>query len=262
MGERSSLSADPPGRLAFDILDSTNEEARRRARAGEPGPIWISTRLQSAGKGRRGRRWRSGVRDLTATLLLRPSAFRSGATPTEIATLSFATGLAVADMVDAIAGPAPPDRLGLKWPNDVLLDDRKVAGILLESEGAGATAWLAIGVGVNVMSAPRAEHVEVGATPTICLADVAPDRDIAVEAVFEALANGMARWIDVWARSGFSGLRGPWMARAARFGETVVARLPREEIHGRFVDVDPSGALVLDTKSGLRRIAAADIFFP
>ncbi|MBX2854875.1 MAG: biotin--[acetyl-CoA-carboxylase] ligase [Rhodobacteraceae bacterium] len=254
---------DTIGLRAYEELDSSNAEARRLAAAGERGPFWIWAKRQSAGRGRRGRAWRAGGEDLTATLLLPPHQRRPDATPSEVATLSFAACLAVADMVDALA---PGAEVALKWPNDVLAQSRKIAGVLLESESqspgaAGGVAWLAIGIGVNIASAPETDQLEEGAVPSIGLGALA-SKPVTPTTALAHLAAALERWIAVWAAQGFAGLREPWMARAARRDGAVAARLPRETVVGRFVDLDPDGALVLETPDGRRHISAADVFFP
>ena len=250
------------GRVDLQRVDSTNAEARRRAAAGEIGPVWISAERQLQGRGRRSRHWRSSEGDVTATLLLRPESFRPGATAADVGSLTFAAALAVSD---AVIAAAPAARVAHKWPNDVLVDGRKLSGILLEAEASrdGEGGWLAIGVGVNVV---RRDGEDVrfdddGAqTPPIALQDVAPSLDR--EQTLTLLAAAMARRLDDWAIGGFAALRADWLARAARLGEELIARLPRETIAGRFVDLDDAGALLLETSDGLRRIAAADVFFP
>ena len=106
-------------------IDSTNNEARRLAEAGERGPLWIMAERQTAGRGRRGRSWETLTGNLAATLLLRPEN-----TPAPVGQLSFAAALAVADVA---AHVAPHAAITVKWPNDVLVDGKKTAGILLES---------------------------------------------------------------------------------------------------------------------------------
>lgn len=242
-------------------MDSSSAEARRLGAAGERGPLWIWAKRQTAGRGRRGRAWRASGEDLTATLLMCPRARRPGASPAEAATLSFAACLAVADLVEACA---PEADVALKWPNDVLAHARKIAGVLLEGEaqaGSGGAEWLAIGIGLNLASAPGAEQLEEDAAPSIGLNALAAQPVTPSEALAR-LAVGLERWIDVWAAQGFAGLREPWLARAARRDGAVAARLPRETVVGRFVDLDPDGALVLETPDGRRHISAADVFFP
>ena len=244
-------------RLDFDRIDSTNAEAKRQAAAGRRGPVWIVAREQTAGRGRNGRQWRSSGDDLAATLLFYPADFRPETTIAEVATLSFAASLAVADAVFAVA---PQADVALKWPNDVLLEGRKIAGVLLEAEGQGADAWLAIGVGVNVATTPPFEAIEPDAVSPIALQAVAPkvDRD----AMLIGLAAALAQRLADWSTAGFAALRGPWLARAARLGETIEVRRGRQRLSGRFADVDPTGALVLETGDETHTVAAADVFFP
>lgn len=225
--------------------------ARDHARGGYAGPLWIMTPEQTAGRGRRGRAWTAPRGNLNATLLIRPEQ-----PPAQAALLSFAAALAVADLVGAAAPQAP---VALKWPNDVLVEGGKISGILLESEGQGdRLSWLAIGIGVNLVAAPPADP-EAAHEPT-CLADhvdpPTPDRALTT------LAARFARWRARFDAEGFEPLRAAWLARAARLGEPIEARLPSETLRGTFADLDADGALVLHTASGLRRIAAADVFFP
>lgn len=133
---------DGYGLKAFEELDSTNEEARRLAAAGEPGPLWLTTTRQTSGRGRRGRSWEMVEGNLAATLLIRPARDSR-----EWPQLSFVAAIAAADMA---AHFAPGSRIAVKWPNDVLADGRKLAGILLESAGDA----LAIGIGVNLKAHP------------------------------------------------------------------------------------------------------------
>lgn len=247
------------GLKALETTDSTNEEARRLAEAGEPSPIWIWAREQTAGRGRRARAWKSGADDLTATLLLRPSALRPTARPGESATLSYAAALALSD---ALAMIAPTANTRLKWPNDVLADGRKIAGILLEGRSDPRFGdWVAIGIGLNIATAPNAQEVEAGAWESTALArylSAPPAPDDALR----LLAAAFQRRLQDWALDGFAALRTDWLSRAARLGETVEARLGASSVTGRFVDVDADGALVLETPNGVRRISAADVYFP
>jgi BirA family transcriptional regulator, biotin operon repressor / biotin---[acetyl-CoA-carboxylase] ligase len=237
----------------LDEVDSTNAEARRRAEAGERGPVWISARRQSAGRGRQGRAWETGQGNLAATLLT--SIDRSAA---EAAQLSFVTGLAVVDTVGAIVDPA---LVTLKWPNDVLLAGAKLAGILIESgRGDGVGLWLAIGVGVNLASAP-----DVAAYPATALAahlgpGAVPPRP---ERILEALSAAMSSRMRAWLASGFGPVRGDWLSHGFGLGETCAARLgDGRTLQGVAEGLDEDGALLLRLASGeVRRITAGDVFF-
>jgi BirA family transcriptional regulator, biotin operon repressor / biotin---[acetyl-CoA-carboxylase] ligase len=231
------------------VLDSTNEEARRLASAGETGPLWIRTDHQTAGRGRRGRSWDSPSGNLMATLLLSP-----GRPAADCAQLSFAAALAVSDM---LARFTPAD-LKLKWPNDVLANGAKISGILLESAGPGGAspAWLAIGIGVNLKRYPT--DTEYPATSLAALGAGAPS---AQDALLE-LAAALARWYDIWRAEGFAPIRDAWLARARGLGTRIRARLQNEEATGVFEGIDASGALILREAQGrTRTIAAGEVFF-
>jgi BirA family biotin operon repressor/biotin-[acetyl-CoA-carboxylase] ligase len=237
-------------RIVLDSIDSTSDEARRRAEAGAAGPLWIMALRQTAARGRRGRVWAAPAGNLSATALLRPE------TPArEASLLSFAACLAVADLFDAVA---PVAQVSLKWPNDPLLNGRKAAGVLLESAGDGRRLdWLTVGVGVNLAHHPAPEPDSWPPTSVAAETGAAPDP----EAALTVLAAAFAGWAGRLAAEGFAPLRAAWLARAARLGEKVVARLPGETAEGAFVDLAEDGALVLSGPTGLRRIHAADVFF-
>jgi BirA family biotin operon repressor/biotin-[acetyl-CoA-carboxylase] ligase len=133
--------------VRFDEIDSTNEEARRRVVSGDAGPAWLVARSQTAGRGRLGRQWDSPEGNLFATALLSYPG-----TPVQAALASFAAGLAVIDAAKMVG--AETVALTLKWPNDVLADGAKLAGILIETGSSGGGLWMAAGFGVNVTSAP------------------------------------------------------------------------------------------------------------
>jgi BirA family transcriptional regulator, biotin operon repressor / biotin---[acetyl-CoA-carboxylase] ligase len=234
--------------LELEEVDSTNEEARRRALAGEPGPLWISAARQTKGRGRRGRVWIAPPGNLSATLLIRPN--RPAA---ECAQLSFAAALAVADMLTRHGA-----EVSLKWPNDVLAAEKKISGILLESESGpdGMAAWLSIGIGINLAASP--EDTEFPATSLKALgATPSSPKDALLD-----LADAFAKWYDAWRRGGFAPVREGWLARAHGLGKRIRVRLAKEEVTGVFRDVDDSGALVLGLPQGLTRtVSAGEVFF-
>jgi BirA family transcriptional regulator, biotin operon repressor / biotin---[acetyl-CoA-carboxylase] ligase len=225
------------------VLDSTNEEARRLAECGEAGGIWIVAERQTAGRGRRGRAWHTDKGNLAATLLLRPETSQvvSGQ-------LSFAAALAAAEMA---AYFSPQSTIAVKWPNDVLADSKKLAGILLE----GGAGWLAIGIGINLANHP--EGTELPATSLKQLGVAAP----APEEALTVLAARFAHWYDVWMEHGFEPLRQGWLERAKGLGKRVSARLPHETRSGVFEGIDANGALLLNEGGCVRAIAAAEVFF-
>jgi BirA family biotin operon repressor/biotin-[acetyl-CoA-carboxylase] ligase len=234
---------------ALDEVDSTNAEARRRAEAGGKGPLWITARRQTAGRGRRGRSWETGAGNLAATYLA-----HTDKPPAEAAQVSFVAALAVADLAGAYV---PPSLVSLKWPNDPLIAGRKTAGILVESgvHPAGGL-WLAVGCGVNLATPPEA--AERPATAFAQHMRAPPPTPLEALSV---LAAAFERWRGLWERLGFAPIAAAWTARAHGLGETCTARLPGETIQGVAEGLDGDGALRLRTRAGIRRITAGDVFF-
>ncbi|MEM7711647.1 MAG: biotin--[acetyl-CoA-carboxylase] ligase [Pseudomonadota bacterium] len=232
-------------RLILDEVDSTSAEAARRA---PEHPTWILARRQSAGHGRRGRAWSMPEGNFAASL-----AWRPGGGPAALALRSFVASLALHDAL----GFLDVQGLSLKWPNDVLLEDRKLAGILLESPG---DSLLILGIGLNLIAAPDAADLEWTALAPISLLEATGLR-LTPEALLDALAPAFARREDQFQTDGFAPIRNAWLAHAAHLGETITARTMADTIIGTFEDVEDSGHLVLGTPNGPRTIPAADIFF-
>lgn len=235
---------------ALEEVDSTNAEARRRAEAGETGPLWITAARQTAGRGRRGRTWETGQGNLAATLL-----FVTDKPPAEAAQISFVAALAVADLADAFV---PPALVNLKWPNDPMIAGRKASGILVESgQHPGGGLWIAVGVGVNLATPPEAPE-----RPATAFADHMtgpPPKPLEALAV---LAEAFERWLRLWQTSGFAPIAEAWTRRAHGLGEACTARLGHETVTGTAEGLDPDGALRLRLPDGmLRRITAGDVFF-
>jgi BirA family biotin operon repressor/biotin-[acetyl-CoA-carboxylase] ligase len=237
------------GRLVIESTDSTMAEAARRA-PGLAGPEWIMARRQTAARGRRGRAWAMPEGNFAATLVMR---VHGG--PAEAALRSFSAALALADAFSGLTGRG--DAFALKWPNDVLLHGGKVAGILLESLPGDV---LAIGFGVNLLTAPAASEVEPGAVRPVSVRE-SFGLSLAPEELLNALAAAFAGWEERQRSFGFAPIRKAWLSRAARLGQRVTARTGAEAIEGRFETVDEGGRLVLATAQGRRAVAAAEVFF-
>ncbi|MEL6523824.1 MAG: biotin--[acetyl-CoA-carboxylase] ligase [Pseudomonadota bacterium] len=239
-------------RVVLDSVDSTMAEAARRSE-NATGPIWIIARKQSAAHGRRGRPWAMPAGNFAATLVLRPNA-----APEQAALRSFTAAVALHHALSAIIDPS---KLSLKWPNDVLLNGGKVAGILLESKGTPSLVEsLSIGIGVNLVAAPDAASVEPGAVTPVSVSG-AGGRTIDPVDFLDLLATHFASLETQFRAYGFEPIRQLWLKHAARLNEVVTARLPSEEITGTFRTIDGSGHLVLITAKGERRIAAAEVYF-
>jgi BirA family biotin operon repressor/biotin-[acetyl-CoA-carboxylase] ligase len=242
--------ADHPPIEAHEELDSTNAEARRRAEAGEGGPVWIIATRQTAGRGRRGRAWLTETGNLAATLLT-----TTDAPPAEAAQLSFVAALAAADLAETCLGPGAPR---LKWPNDVLVFGKKAVGILVESGArADGRLWLAVGIGINLAHAPT--DVD---RPATAFADHMAGRPPKPLDALEVLATRFEAWRKLWATQGFAPIAAGWTARAHGLGEPCEARLPNRTVCGIAEGLDPDGALRLRLDDGaLERITAGDVFF-
>jgi BirA family biotin operon repressor/biotin-[acetyl-CoA-carboxylase] ligase len=235
--------------LWFDAIDSTNAEARRRAEAGEAGPIWLCAGSQSAGIGRRGRAWTSEPGNLFATLLI-----KTDRPPAEAAQLSLVAALAVCDLARAYL---PPDQVRVKWPNDVMIGDEKASGILVESgRRPDGDLWAAIGIGVNLAHAP--DNTERPATAFARHMATPPSPEQAIQGLSAAFGD----WQGVWEQSGFPPIADAWTARAYRLGQPCIARLALETVSGVAEGLDADGSLRLRLPDGTaRRITAGDVFF-
>jgi len=242
--------ADHPPIEAYDELDSTNAEARRRAEAGEAGPVWISAGRQTAGHGRRGRAWSTETGNLAATLLS-----TTDAPPGEAAQLSFVAALAACDLADTCLGPGAAR---LKWPNDVLVHGAKAVGILVESgPRPDGSLWLAVGIGINLAHAPTATE-----RPATSFAEHMASPPPAPLDALEILAGRFEAWRRLWTLQGFAPIAKGWTARAQGLGERCEARLPNRTLTGVAEGLDLDGALRLRLDDGaLERITAGDVFF-
>ncbi len=220
--------------IVLDVVDSTNREALRRIAAGAPHGTAIRARRQTAGRGRRGREWISPPGNLYATLIVRPAP---GAV---VGQLGFVAALAAHDALGAHAA------VRFKWPNDLMLDGRKLGGILVEAV-AGAAA---VGIGINLASAPDGME-----TPATHLAG-----RVAPEALLDDIRAAFDAWYQSWRDDGFAKLREAWLEHAIGLGERIQARLARETVEGVFQGLDGDGGLLIDCAGRRRVIAAGDVF--
>ena len=230
---------------------STNTTALERARSGDSGRLWITADRQTGGRGRRGRAWSSEPGNLYASLLLIDAA------PVEaLASLPLAIAIAVQRAVQAVL---PPDGAvaAVKWPNDILIDGAKMCGILIEGERLldGRHA-VVIGIGVNVATAP-----ESGLYPVTTIR--ASGGTVLPDELFTHLFMEMAAALDLWdAGRGLPDIVAAWRRAAHGIGQPITVNLTDRSIPGRFVDIDETGHLILETDDGPRlRIAAGDVFF-
>ena len=219
--------------LCFDEVDSTNDVAWDSAQGGGVDGLVILSEQQRCGRGRQGRSWISNPgENILMSVLLRDE---DRSLPPDAVTI--ATGLAVAEAIEQAVGL----RAELKWPNDVLLEGAKVAGVLVESRQIDRGAGLVIGVGLNAGSAPPPEQVDFPATSlSEHLAD-APER---VE-IIRALLRRLDAWVQAVAAGQLEGLHEAWMARCCMLNERVTVLCSGHKYIGRVLDVRPLRGLEL-----------------
>ena len=245
------------GLIACDIVGSTNAEALAYARAGEKGPLWITARAQTGGRGRRGRTWVSEPGNLFATLLLTDPA------PSERAPqLSFVVALATHDAIARLA-PALAARLAFKWPNDVLCGGAKLAGILIEAEGTRPLI-VAVGIGINCRHHPGATDIaatDIAATDLAATDLAAQGASVTAEQLFTALSGAMMVRLHEWG-AGFGPIRTEWLRRAGAPGTPLRVRVGARDFTGRFETLDEAGRLVVRLADGTTETIAAGEVFP
>ena len=253
---------------AFDTIGSTNAVALERAHAGDPGKLWVVSKKQESGRGRRGRAWATSHGNLAASLLLIGDFQLKTA-----ATLGFVAGLSLADALDAVC-PAATFKVGfdgtgntgrgksalrveLKWPNDLLADGAKLAGILLESTQLPDNRLaIVVGIGVNVVAYP--DDVPYPATS---LTKLGTNCD--AETLFLALSDAWEENSRIWSDGrGLAEIRKRWLARAAGIGSEVAVRVDGAVLRGIFETIDEDCRFVIRDNEGERvKIAAGDVHF-
>jgi BirA family biotin operon repressor/biotin-[acetyl-CoA-carboxylase] ligase len=244
---------------AFDSVGSTNAEASGRARDGEQGPIWFVTSEQTAGRGRRHRPWIAPRGNLASSILEVMEI-----SPAIAATLGFAAGLALEAALQRVSvestmrrGGSDEMKFALKWPNDVLAGNKKLAGILLEAEAVASNRLaVVVGIGTNVVAAPEG-------TPTPAISLKALGVDIGAEQLFAALSDAWAEYRGIWDNGrGFAEIRQKWLQRAAGLGQPVSILSGGSTVAGTFDTIDETGCMIVRTSEGRRiPVSAGDVYF-
>ena len=239
--------------LSYDVLDSTNDEAKRLAGGGGAHGAVIWAKRQTAGRGRLGRTWVSAEGNFFVSVLLAPKAELA-----KCAELSFVAALAAAETLEAIV--ENPKDITCKWPNDILYRGKKLGGILLESftteTAHGKRPWVAVGVGINIDSAP--EHVMC---PAVCLREAGVEI-ISAKIVLSRFMHHFIHRYDAWANKGFSQIEEDWTARAYHLGNPIEVIVGETKHQGTYEGIDSAGRLLLRSDSGkITGIVAGDVFF-
>lgn len=227
----------------FAELGSTNDEAKILSAKLKSQPFVVTAAAQTNGRGRRGRNWISLSGNLFMSLGLECELKDLGA-------LTFITSLAILDVIKDLN---PSSDVKLKWPNDVLLNEHKVSGILMEK---GEGKYLIIGVGVNITAAPKVEGLIY---PTICLAEanIKTDKNIFLEKYLQVFNYHLADW----KINGFKVIKDKWLLNAKGLGENINIHMENCDKKGKFFGVDDNATLLLETSQGVEKIYAGDVFY-
>ncbi len=222
-----------------ETLPSTSDLCRERAQAGEPAGLAVMARMQTQGRGSRGRSWVGEPGNLFLSVLLRPKG------PARDAGLwALLAGVAVADCV-----PAP---VALKWPNDVMLDGAKLGGILIDSatDAGGGIDWLVIGIGLNIARMPQIPGRRVAAL----------DGGLRPEHLTAAILERLSHWQAIRERSGWFVVREAWLSCATPPGSLMTLRLQEREIAGAFAGLGEDGSLLLSIEGRVSAFATGEVW--
>ena len=238
------------GRQILDIAESTNTEAKRCADS-VCAPTWIMARRQTKGKGRLGRPWVSLPGNLAATLVMRTDD------PKAAALRSFVAGLALLDACVEQVGRGSQFRL--KWPNDLLLNGGKLAGILLECVQGESARHLLVGIGVNLAAAPTIVGIEKGTPAPVSLVGETGQL-VDPETFLQSLAGAFDIRERQIRENGFGPVREEWLSSAAGVGATAKFRTADREIRGVFTTIDDAGHAIVMSSGQRHAVAAGDMF--
>ena len=230
------------------ILGSTHDVAEALATEGcRPGTVvWADQ--QTGGYGRYARPWHSPPGNLLFSVVVRPTipAIRA-------AELGFLPAIAVADYVATLI--PGHGRVELKWPNDVLVDGAKVAGLLPSAQCVGdGLAWVVLGIGLNVAHFPPG-------TPYPATSLRAHGVTVTPQQGLNAVLAHLALWLTRWDRDGFDGVRTAWLARARELDRAITIGCGTDQVRGTFRGLAPDGAMRLDVDGAERRITAGEVAF-
>ena len=237
--------------ITYDSIGSTNEEAKRLARNGMPDGIVVWAKEQLSGVARRGRRWESAKGNLYFSILLRPDC-----SATKAMQLSFVVSLTTAKIIEDVLPET--SIVNCKWPNDILVGNRKISGILLETQltPSGKIDWLVIGVGLNIKNFPK--DVEFPAT---ALVKEGAEKNMGTEMMLKLFSSQFLSTYKIWEKLGFERIREDWLSRVAGLGEKITVQLEQATLKGVFKDLDKDGALILLHNGNEQRITAGDVFY-
>lgn len=223
----------------YNELSSTNLEAVQMAKKGASDGTIILADMQSSGRGRHGKNWISPKGNLYTSIIIRDAI--------QLTHFTFITAVAVGDTLLALSANLD---LKYKWPNDILVDNKKIAGILLETE-ANAN-WLVIGIGINILSSPEY---------AISLNQVC-NSNISSLTLLKELINNFDRIRQKWLSEGFLPIRKMWLERAHMVGSLINVKIGGHLYSGKFFDIDQEGKIVISTyDNNLISLESGEVFY-
>lgn len=234
---------------ALEETASTNAYALTMAAEGAADRTIVWAARQTSGRGRMGRPWVSAPGNLFCSFILHPRRPLC-----DWGQLTFVAALAVAETIGALLPEGAV--VGCKWPNDVLLDGQaKISGILLETGKGGAGTALIMGIGINLASHP--DELDRRVTSVLAAGGAA----VPPRTALDQLAGALEYWRLVWENEGFEEIRLAWLERAVGLGKGIEARISDRVLRGKFLDLAPDGALVLENETGHHQIHGGEVFF-
>ena len=238
--------------VILDETESTNSEALKLAKFTDK-PTFVVAKKQTNGRGRVDRSWLDPVGNFSGSILIKIDEDLQS-----LALRSFVAALAVFDAIGQKI--SKEHELVIKWPNDLLLNGKKICGILLETRNFGTVSALVIGIGVNLLSSP---NLDKNQNIIVKPGSILGETGVKLDPIYfsELIADQYALRENQFRTMGFSKIREIWMDRATKLGKRIIARTPNVEYHGIFDSVDEKGQLILITNGEKKKIAAAEIFF-
>lgn len=238
--------------LILDEVDSTNEEAKRIvASDNSPNYLVVCAKKQIAGKGRNGRVWESQEGNLFVSVIVPKTASLE-----EMSQLSFVSSLALYYSISSIfQNYSEQSSITLKWPNDVLVNDKKVAGILLETAGANSE-YVVVGVGVNVKKCPMIQGKNITSLFDEGL------HFLDSSEVLNRFMTYFYKYYQLWIADQFIEIREKWLKRSKGLGQIITVDSGFERVSGKFLDIDFSGRLRIQVASGqIFHLNTGEVFF-
>ncbi|MGB4058318.1 MAG: biotin--[acetyl-CoA-carboxylase] ligase [Alphaproteobacteria bacterium] len=231
----------------YDTVQSTQDIVKGMAEMEAPEGRVIHALEQSEGRGRHGREWVSEKGNLYLSVLLRPSCHAR-----QIGQLSILIAVALADTVRPHL--KDPEKMRLKWPNDIMIDDQKCAGILIETSvsASGAILYAAVGVGLNIASGPRQIATALN------LHTLKP---LKVKAIRDEFLKNLGDLYSTWNREGFAEIKDRWLKIAHKRDESLRIRVGAQIEQGQFHGIDDDGNLLLhDRDLRLKKVTAGEVY--